>query len=157
MVIQGTNFVNVLHVYFGSVEVLPADYEINAAHTTITINDVPFNADGTYDVAVVTEAGTTASDLNCKYTYGDPDIYLLNPTTGPAVGGNTVVITGAGFTGVRTVKFGGVAVSSANVTVNSPTQITVKAPPGSVGTVSVEVTTSGRNEPTRLTDNYTYY
>jgi hypothetical protein len=156
VIIRGTNFVNVLHVYFGSLEVSSGDYEINVSGTAITVNRVPNNSNDTIDVMVITGAGETLSDLKSKYTYGDPDIHLLNPTSGFAAGGNTVVITGHGFTGVRTVKFGGVAVSSSYVVVNSPTQITVKAPPGSVGTVSVEVTTWGGTSANTAADDYTY-
>ncbi|MES4901618.1 MULTISPECIES: IPT/TIG domain-containing protein [unclassified Streptomyces] len=63
----------------------------------------------------------------------------LNPTQGPAAGGNPVVITGTNFTGATSVKFG---TKSATFTVNSATQITATAPSGN-GVVGVTVTTPG--------------
>ncbi|MER5973497.1 IPT/TIG domain-containing protein [Streptomyces sp. NPDC002055] len=63
----------------------------------------------------------------------------INPTQGPASGGNSVVITGTNFTGATSVKFG---TKSASFTVNSATQITATAPSGS-GSVGVTVTTPG--------------
>ncbi|MET8680102.1 IPT/TIG domain-containing protein [Streptomyces sp. NPDC004647] len=63
----------------------------------------------------------------------------LNPTQGPASGGNPVVITGTNFTGATSVKFG---TKSAGFTVDSATQITATAPSGT-GSVGVTVTTPG--------------
>ncbi|MEU9792615.1 IPT/TIG domain-containing protein [Streptomyces sparsogenes] len=63
----------------------------------------------------------------------------LNPTSGPAAGGNAVVITGSNFTGATSVKFGS---KSATFTVDDPTHITATAPSGS-GVVGVTVTTPG--------------
>uniref|UniRef100_UPI000B090E59 IPT/TIG domain-containing protein n=1 Tax=Nocardia fusca TaxID=941183 RepID=UPI000B090E59 len=68
-----------------------------------------------------------------------PTITSISPTAGPASGGNTVTITGTGFTGPLTVRFGTTATI---FTINSPTQITAIAPPGT-GTVQVTVTGSG--------------
>ncbi|WP_406275660.1 IPT/TIG domain-containing protein [Nocardia sp. NBC_00881] len=68
-----------------------------------------------------------------------PTITSISPTAGPPSGGNTVTITGTGFTGPLTVRFGTTATI---FTINSPTQITAIAPPGT-GTVQVTVTGSG--------------
>ncbi|GAA3839762.1 IPT/TIG domain-containing protein [Streptomyces phyllanthi] len=61
----------------------------------------------------------------------------LNPHQGPTSGGNQVVITGTGFTGATSVKFG---TKSASFTVDSNTQITAIAPSNS-NAVQVVVTT----------------
>ena len=157
VIIKGTNFTNVNEVYFGGAAhpVGVANFTVNSS-TQITVTSVPdYGAAGTVDVTVKTDAGESEATLASKYTYGPPNVNVLNPATGPETGNNTVVITGTGFTGVRWVYFGGEQVSAANVTVNSPTQITVKAPPGS-GTVDVQVTTYGGVDPE--TDNdYVYY
>ncbi|MFI1965718.1 IPT/TIG domain-containing protein [Streptomyces pathocidini] len=63
----------------------------------------------------------------------------INPTQGPTYGGNSVVITGTGFTNATAVKFG---TKSATFTVNSATQITATAPAGT-GSVGVTVITPG--------------
>ncbi|WP_227997805.1 IPT/TIG domain-containing protein [Nocardia australiensis] len=68
-----------------------------------------------------------------------PTITSLSPTSGPASGNTSVTITGTGFVPiVLDVTFGGVATT---FTVDSSTQITAIAPPGS-GTVQVTVSTS---------------
>lgn len=77
-----------------------------------------------------------------------PTITGIAPGTGPAAGGTTITITGAGLTGTTTVKFG--AVSASAVTVLSDTTIQAVAPAGT-GTVSVTVTTPGG------TSNALYY
>lgn len=63
----------------------------------------------------------------------------LNPNQGPSSGGNQVVITGTGFTGATSVKFG---IKSASFVVDSATQITAVAPSNS-SAVQVVVTTPG--------------
>ncbi|MGK8522676.1 IPT/TIG domain-containing protein [Nocardia asteroides] len=68
-----------------------------------------------------------------------PTITSISPTSGPTTGGNSVTITGTGFTGPTTVRFGNTATT---FTMNSPTQITAIAPAGSPGTVQVTVTTA---------------
>ncbi|MGY2154529.1 IPT/TIG domain-containing protein, partial [Nocardia gipuzkoensis] len=68
-----------------------------------------------------------------------PTITSISPTSGPTTGGTSVTITGTGFTGPTTVRFGSTATT---FTMNSPTQITAIAPAGSAGTVQVTVTTA---------------
>jgi hypothetical protein len=64
---------------------------------------------------------------------GDPpDIFSINPVSGPAGGFTVVTITGTGFTGVSSVKFG--ATEALSFSVDSPTQITAETPPGPVFT-----------------------
>ncbi|MBF6296968.1 IPT/TIG domain-containing protein [Nocardia amamiensis] len=68
-----------------------------------------------------------------------PTITSLSPTSGPTSGGNSVVISGSGFTGPTTVRFGTTATT---FTMDSPSQITAIAPPGT-GTVQVTVSNAG--------------
>ncbi|WP_249644683.1 ice-binding family protein [Nocardia sputi] len=76
------------------------------------------------------------------YTYGGglPNLSGINPASGSATGGTTVVLTGTNFTGATAVSFGGTPATS--FTVNSPTQITAVAPAHAAGTVLVTVTTA---------------
>ncbi|MFJ5219457.1 IPT/TIG domain-containing protein [Streptomyces sp. NPDC088354] len=69
-----------------------------------------------------------------------PVLNSVVPNTGPAAGGNNVVLNGSGFTGVTAVKFGTTA--ALGYTVNSTTQITAVAPAGT-GAVPVTVATPG--------------
>jgi hypothetical protein len=87
----------------------------------------------------VTTAGGTGNGL--VYTYvAVPALTSLSPTSGPVAGGNTVTLTGTGFTGATAVSFGATAATS--FTVVSATQITAVAPAGT-GTVQVTLTTVG--------------
>jgi hypothetical protein len=80
-------------------------------------------AGDTVDVTVTTLGGTSVAD---KYTYiPAPTVSALDVTSGPAAGGNTVVITGIHLSGATAVRFGTV---SADFTVDSATQITVTVP-----------------------------
>ena len=78
----------------------------------------------------------------------------LTPSTGPASGGTTVVISGTGFSGATGVRFG--AVPAASFTVDGATQITAVSPPGQPGVVDVRVTTSAATSETVVTSKYTY-
>ncbi len=60
---------------------------------------------------------------------GSPTVTSVTPNTGPLTGGNTVTITGTGFTGATSVTFGGVAATS--FTVVNDTTITSVVPSGS--------------------------
>ena len=78
-----------------------------------------------------------------------PESPLL-PNSGPASGGNTVAITGSGFTDATAVSFGGVPATS--FTVEADDLIEAVAPPGA-GTVPVNVTADGSSQ---VVDDYTY-
>ena len=73
---------------------------------------------------------------------GCPTVTGLNPTSGAAVGGTTVTISGSGFgTATPAVTIGGLA---AAVTASTPTSITAVTPDVGVGAVDqVRVTTTG--------------
>ena len=80
-------------------------------------------------------------------------VEALTPSGGSAGGGDTVEISGSGFTGATAVEFGGN--SSSDFTVTSPGTITAVAPVGA-GTVDVRVDTpSGTSGPSSL-DRFTY-
>ena len=86
-----------------------------------------------------------------------PAVTGFDNSIGPADGGNTVTITGTGFTGATVVDFGTVAAT--NVTVVSDTQITATAPapPQDVpNTVDVTVTCPTGTSATSSADLYSY-
>ena len=82
-----------------------------------------------------------------------PTLTGILPTSGPTVGGTTVIITGTNFTGASSVKFGSTAATSFTVTSN--TQITAVTPAG-IGTVDVTVTTLGGTTAISGSDKFTY-
>ncbi|MFR9750049.1 IPT/TIG domain-containing protein [Nocardia sp. 004] len=119
--ILGTGFTPASSVTFGSITVVATF--ISAGQITATAP--PGN--GTVAVTVTTLGGISGPAL---YTYLPvPTITTLFPTSGPEAGGTVVIITGTGFTGATAVTFG--AAPAAGFTVDSDTQITATAPPGS--------------------------
>jgi hypothetical protein len=82
-----------------------------------------------------------------------PNVSAITPNTGVPGGGTAVTITGGNFAFGATVDFGTAPATSAIV--NSPSQISAVAPPGS-GTVDVTVTTPAGTSATSAADQYTY-
>ncbi|MBA9003661.1 phage tail tube protein [Thermomonospora cellulosilytica] len=68
-----------------------------------------------------------------------PIVSAVSPASGPAAGGDLVIITGANFTGATDVEFDDVNVT--DFTVVSSTQIAAITPAGSAGPANVDVTT----------------
>ncbi|WP_234536705.1 IPT/TIG domain-containing protein [Streptomyces shenzhenensis] len=94
---------------------------------------------GTVLVTVVTPGGTS-NGRAFTYATTAPAIASIAPTSGPAAGGNTVQLTGSGFTGATAVKFG--STDATSFTVIGGTVIRAVAPAGT-GTVLVTVVTPG--------------
>jgi hypothetical protein len=87
--------------------------------------------------------------------HGGPTIRSVSPNVGPPGGGQTVTISGLGFTAASAVTFGGTPAST--YTVISPTRITATTPSHGFGTVDVVVTTAwGSSDPSGTADDYTY-
>ncbi|MBF6208055.1 DUF3494 domain-containing protein [Streptomyces gardneri] len=136
VIINGSGFANVgpLTVRFGT---NATTFAINS-DTQITAIAPP----GTGTVNVTVQALLDGTSNPMPYTYGGglPNLSGINPASGSATGGTTVVLTGTNFTGATAVSFGGTPATS--FTVNSPTQITAVAPAHAAGTVLVTVTTA---------------
>jgi hypothetical protein len=99
--------------------------------------------------------GTSAITTADTFTYG-PVVQSVAPTTGTHLGGTTVTIKGAGFTGTTQVSFGTTVVTS-GITVNAAgTQITVTAPAHAAGTVDLTVTAGVNTSLTSTSDHFTY-
>lgn len=127
--ILGQGFTGTSSVKFGTGSA--AFKIVSDTYMTATVPD-----DGTTGfVTVTTASGTLTSS---KSFFVVPVISSIAPTSGPA--GTQVAITGSGFTGTTTVKFGGVKATA--FTVNSGTSITATVPAGAK-TGKVSVTTAG--------------
>lgn len=83
-----------------------------------------------------------------------PVVTGLSVATGGQAGGESVVITGTGFTGATAVSFGSIA--AATFVLNSDTQITATSPAGVAGLVDVTVTGLGGKSAVSPADGYTY-
>lgn len=82
-----------------------------------------------------------------------PAVTAINPMTGSPAGGDTVTITGSGFTGATDVGFG--SADAATMNVDSDTQITATSPAGT-DTVDVTVITPAGTSATSPADQFTY-
>jgi IPT/TIG domain/Abnormal spindle-like microcephaly-assoc'd, ASPM-SPD-2-Hydin len=91
--------------------------------------------------------------LNASGSTPSPLVVSIAPNNGGAAGGDSVTITGSGFSGATAVNFGANAATA--MTVNSDTQITATSPAGS-GTVDVTVVGPGGTSATSAADQFTY-
>ncbi|MES4901619.1 MULTISPECIES: IPT/TIG domain-containing protein [unclassified Streptomyces] len=131
--ITGTNLATTTSVHFGAAA---AGFTV---FSPTQVNAVAPPGTGTVNVNVTTPGGTSN---NLPYTYSAiPTVTAVSPAQGPTSGGNSVVVTGTGFTGATQVLFGATAAPA--FTVNSATQITATAPPGAPGAAAVNVVTPG--------------
>jgi hypothetical protein len=82
-----------------------------------------------------------------------PVVTGVNPSSGGTAGGNAIVITGSGFTGVTAVNFGTTAAVSFSLV--SDTQLEAVIPPGS-GTVDITVSNPAGTSAIGATDRFGY-
>ena len=144
--VTGTNFRRASEVDFGTVPAASVEW---LSETELQVT--PPAGIGVCDIRVTTIFGTskaTAADQFAWLPSGGlaaPSVApvgpfletALLPNSGPAGGGNSVTITGAGFVTGSTVAFG--STPATGVTIVSLTEIAALAPAGS-GTVTVTVT-----------------
>ena len=169
--ITGTGFVtgaNNMLAAFGAYSALPC----TATSTTVmTCTAASGPAAGTVDVIVAETGGTSAvSESADEYTYvaptatpptvappapALPTVSAVTPNHGVTKGDTVVTITGTGFVPGATVAFGSAA--GTKVVVVSSTEITVKSPAHSAGTVNVTVTTSTGTSTTSSADRFTFF
>ena len=91
------------------------------------------------DIAVYNKNGSGTLRRGYRYD-GDSRVTSVSPLAGPLAGGTSVSLTGSGFTGATSVRFG--AVEGTAVTVGDDAHLTVVTPAGAaLGAVDVTVTT----------------
>jgi len=146
--LTGTNFTSGSTVTIGGTAASSVTF--NSA-TSLTVT-TPAHAAGGANI-VVTTAGGSATQVNGFTFISPPVVSSVSPTEGPVAGNTSVTISGTDFTGASQVTFGG---TSASFSAISATQITATAPPHSVGTVDIRVTTPGGTSATGAGDQYTY-
>jgi hypothetical protein len=83
-----------------------------------------------------------------------PVVTAISPATGTAAGGDTVMISGSGFTGTTQVNFG--YTPAASFVLNSDSSITATSPSGSAGTTDITVVTANGTSATNPGDQFTY-
>ena len=146
--IVGTNLTGANSVTVGG-KAATSVVVVNA--TTITAM-TPSGTVGAQDVAVTTSGGIATAPSAFTYVAAAPTIASISPTSGPALGGTAITITGTNLTGATSVTVGGVAAT--NVVIVSATSITTKTPAGTAGAKDVSVTTAGGT--VTLTGAFTY-
>ncbi len=114
-----------------------------AGATRVSFNGIPASYISTSSegvLSVLVPAGATSGPIQVTNTVGSatsgtsftvlapPSVTGLSPASGTV--GTRVTLTGTGFTGVTSVRFGGA--TSAEVVVLSDTRLTVEVPPGAV-------------------------
>ena len=77
---------------------------------------------------------------NCVVPGGQPELLLIQPSSGSTFGGTQVTLTGQGFVDGTTVTFGGAAATGDSVT---PSKVVVLTPAHAAGPVDVVVTVPG--------------
>ncbi|MFT9476495.1 IPT/TIG domain-containing protein [Streptomyces sp. Mo3] len=133
--LTGTNLLAATAVRFGAANA--------TTFTVVSATQLTAVAPPGSGIVQVTVTGPGGTSNGVAYGYVSapvPVVSGVSPGQGPAVGGNTVALTGSGFTGATAVRFGSASASSFMVV--SATQITAVAPPGS-GIVQVTVTGPG--------------
>lgn len=166
VVISGTGFTeDTQAVLFGAVS---AGTQFAVVSPTQLVAYVPDCA-GTVHVQVTTPEGTSAEVAGDQFTV---DAYVGPPGGGGGVaptvtgvvpntavdndGGDTITVSGTGFTTAIAVRFGVAAESSqGSFTVVSDTELSVLTPPGS-DTVDIIVTNSYGQSTATAADQYTY-
>jgi hypothetical protein len=146
--IYGTSFTHVRAVLFGQARGTSISV-LSPTHLRVT---TPPHAAGSYRVRVVTSHGTSAA-VRFRYI-APPAVSSVRPAAGSTAGGSMVTITGARFTGVTGVLFGGRR--GTNLHVASSTTLTVTAPPASAGTVDVRVITPYGTSAVVAGDHFAY-
>jgi hypothetical protein len=111
----------------------------NASDVVLTLPVL--NADSTgLAVEIVPEF---TNPLLCAMTWEElsPAVAGVSPAGGQVIGGATVTLTGANFSGATNVAFGAVNIPATGFTVVDASHITLIAPVGQVGPVNVTVAT----------------
>ncbi len=149
--VSGTGFLSASAVQFGT---LSATSFIVVSPTSI-IATTPAAAAGIVDVTVTTPTGTSTATSSDQFAYeAAPSVSAISPSVGLPAGGNSVTITGSGFSGASAVDFGSLPATS--FAVSSPTSITATAPQQAAGSVDVTVATPVGTSATSGADQYSY-
>ena len=146
VLISGSGFTGASAVDFGAV---PATSFTVMSDSLIEAIAPAGQGDATVTVTTPTGPGTLSGPGVFSY-FG---VTGVSPSSGPAAGGTTVTITGAGFTNADAVTFGTAVAASFSVV--SDTEIRAVTPPGT-GTVDVGVNISGNTTAATAPGAFTY-
>ncbi|WP_406153231.1 IPT/TIG domain-containing protein [Streptomyces sp. NBC_01023] len=83
------------------------------------------------------QAGTVVPRSNVDRAFSAASVTVISPTKGPAAGGTLITIKGEHLDGVSAISFGSTA--GTELRIHSANELTVKAPAGEAGAVTVEL------------------
>ncbi len=153
--LHGANYVGVKAVTFSGVSATEFAVE---SETTIraVVPDVKIRKE--CQPTVMTEAGTSKARgdnaVECVPAGSGPTVTKVSPNKGPSGGGQTVTVTGTGFTGVTGVLLSGSRATQ--VVAASATSLTMVVPAHSEGTTDAVVSTPNGTSPIGSKDHYKY-
>ena len=148
--INGANLSGTTSVFFGGA----AGTSVTNVSATQVKATSPAGANGVVPVTLTTIGGTSSVVPVGQFAYvPPPTVTAISPKAGPVEGGTVVTILGTNFSGANSVRFGTVATELVLV---SPTEIRATSPAGTLGGVSVRVTTPGGTSATGPATVFTY-
>ncbi len=152
VIITGTNFIGATEVKFGATAAKTFSVESSTEIEAETEAEAP----GTVHVTVTNAEGTSTTSAADEYTFvNKPAVTKVEPTKGPAEGGNTIKITGTDLGEATKVEFGSTVVAAPFVK-DEAALLEVNAPAHAAGAVHVTVTTAGGTSTTSAADEYTF-
>jgi hypothetical protein len=153
LTLTGTGFASGATVTIGEAECTSATVATSVEMTCL----VPAGSAGAVDVTVTNPSGS-ASTREDGFTYVDavfPTVTSISPTSGSALGGTSVTITGTDFRAAATAKVGGVTCTSPSLVSSTTLTCLTGEKPASATPVTVAVRNSDASEGTK-TSAYTY-
>ncbi len=150
----GSGFGHASRVQFGSTEATGFTVESATVITAVAPSEIA----GPVDVTVTTPAGVSPITAADRFKFV-PAVSNVSPSSGPAAGGTSVTITGAGFAVSPVVTKFRFGKSRAVVgECESTTRCTVFSPAGEAGAVDVKALVSGAVSPRDApADRFTFY
>jgi hypothetical protein len=148
--VRGSNLGGVETALFGTT---PSPLVTTVSQNEVLVESPP--GTGTVDITVTSSVGTSLPRSVDEFTYvTTPSIQKIYPKGGTTLGGNTVTITGSGFTGATSVSFGSTA--AAGFVVESDQEIVATTPAEPAGDVDVSVTSPTGTTPIDPADVFAF-
>ncbi len=150
LVINGTGFRTGVTVRIGALNCVVS----SVTDTQIECETPIVLSEGTQTVTITNLNGQNIVLANALYFNAPLNLTFISPISGPAVGGNTISLTGTGFYAGMTITIGGVACNSINVT--STNLASCSPAGGAAGAQDVVVGLTSPVQTSTLSGAYTY-
>jgi IPT/TIG domain len=150
--ISGSGFLGAVAVTFGGTTT--ANFFVQNDNQILAVS--PPHSAGTVNVVVWNAITSSLITGSGQFTYTSAlAVTGISPSSGPASGGTTVTVSGAGFLNATSVAFG--TSTAANMNILSDSQLTVTAPAhAGAGSVHVVVFAGGAGSAAGAADLFTY-